>query len=203
MLSNAMTGSGRTPGPWLFALPGFVTVTFVFDMFDLGQPNLVLLAMMLYGFWLLQHQRPWMAGSMFALATAIKVFPVAVLPYLVWRRHGRRPRAWSFSLGVFLFVRAGAVSRLPAQRRRAEDLVPGHGRIEFGEGIWPARRAELVVGQPVHHRDDAPADAAGQLQPGRSDQAAAHDECRRSRLQDRELGRARDLACDRARLSSR
>src|SRR5262249_22698754 len=33
--SNAMTGSGRTPGPWLFALPGFVTITFVFDMFDL------------------------------------------------------------------------------------------------------------------------------------------------------------------------
>ena len=26
-LSNAMTGSGRIPGPWLAALPGFVTVT--------------------------------------------------------------------------------------------------------------------------------------------------------------------------------
>ncbi len=56
--SHAMAGSGRTPGPWLFALPGFATVTFVFDMFDLGQPNLVLLVMMLYGFWLLQHERP-------------------------------------------------------------------------------------------------------------------------------------------------
>ena len=77
--SHAMAGSGRKPGPWLEALPGFVTVTFVFDMFDLGQPNLVLLAMMLYGFWLLRDQRGWMAGSMFALATAIKVFPVAVL----------------------------------------------------------------------------------------------------------------------------
>ncbi len=42
-----MTGSGRRPGPWLEALPAIVTVTFVFDMFDLGQPNLVLLAMML------------------------------------------------------------------------------------------------------------------------------------------------------------
>jgi hypothetical protein len=48
--SNAMTGSGRIPGPWLFALPGFVTVTLVFDMFDLGQPNLILLAMMLFEF---------------------------------------------------------------------------------------------------------------------------------------------------------
>jgi hypothetical protein len=85
-LSNAMTGSGRIPGPWLAALPGFVTVTFVFDMFDLGQPNLILLAMMLLGFWLLQHGRTWSAGGMFALATAIKVFPVAVFPYLLWRR---------------------------------------------------------------------------------------------------------------------
>jgi hypothetical protein len=99
-LSNAMTGSDRIPGPWLAALPGFATLSFVFDMFDLGQPNLVLLAMMLYGFWLLQHDRPWFAGSMFALATAIKVFPVAVLPYLVWRRRW----ASAASMGVFLVV---------------------------------------------------------------------------------------------------
>jgi Glycosyltransferase family 87 len=103
-LSNAMTGSGRTPGPWLFALPGFATVTFVFDMFDLGQPNLVLLAMMLLGFWLLQHERPWMAGGMFALATAIKVFPVAVLPYLVWRRRWASVASMAVFLGILLFV---------------------------------------------------------------------------------------------------
>jgi hypothetical protein len=103
-LSNAMTGSGRTPGPWLFALPGFVTVTFVFDMFDLGQPNLILLAMMLFGFWLLQHGRPWSAGSLFALATAIKVFPVAVFPYLLWRRQWASAAGMVVFLGVFLFV---------------------------------------------------------------------------------------------------
>ena len=101
---NAMTGSGRTAGVWLFALPGFVTVTFVFDMFDLGQPNLVLLALMLYGFWSMQHQKSWMAGAMFALATAIKVFPVAVLPYLVWRRHWKALASMVIFLGVFLFI---------------------------------------------------------------------------------------------------
>jgi glycosyl transferase family 87 len=103
-LSNAMTGSGRTPGPLLFALPSIVTVTSVFDMFDLGQPNLMLLAMMLYGFWLLQHKRPWMAGSMFALATAIKVFPVAVFPYLVWRRKWAAMASMAAFLGVLLFI---------------------------------------------------------------------------------------------------
>jgi hypothetical protein len=104
MLSNAMTGSGRTPGPWLEALPALVTVTFVFDMFDLGQPNLVLLAMMLYGFWSLQHQRSWLAGFMFALATAIKVFPIAVLPYLVWRRKWGAAVATVAFTGMLLYI---------------------------------------------------------------------------------------------------
>jgi hypothetical protein len=64
----------------------------------------MLLAIMLYGFWLLQHARPWMAGSMFALATAIKVFPVAVLPYLVWRREWKATAGTLVFLGLFLFV---------------------------------------------------------------------------------------------------
>ncbi|MEY9415742.1 hypothetical protein ABIF69_002184 [Bradyrhizobium japonicum] len=102
--SNAMTGSGRRPGPWLEALPAIVTVTFVFDMFDLGQPNLVLLAMMLWGFWLLQRQRSWLAGFLFALATAIKVFPIAVLPYLVWRRKWAATVATVAFTGILLYV---------------------------------------------------------------------------------------------------
>jgi hypothetical protein len=103
-LSNAMTGSDKIPGPWLQALPAFVTVTSVFDMFDLGQPNLILLAMMLWGFWLLQRGRPWSAGSLFALATAIKVFPVAVLPYLVWRRRWVTAASMVAFLGLLLLV---------------------------------------------------------------------------------------------------
>lgn len=103
-LSHAMTGSGKEPNQWLYFLPGFVTISFVFDMFDLGQPNLMLLALMLYGFWLLQHARPWLGGSMFALATAIKVFPVAVLPYLVWRRQWWAAVSMIVFTLVFLFV---------------------------------------------------------------------------------------------------
>jgi len=107
-----MTGSDKIPGPWLFALPGFVTVTFVFDMFDLGQPNLMLLAMMLYGFWLLQRARPWMAGSMFALATAIKVFSGCgcCLSALAQAAGGRREHA-SFSRRISVRG-AGADPRL-------------------------------------------------------------------------------------------
>jgi hypothetical protein len=103
-LSNAMTGAGKAPEPWLAALPSVLTISFVFDMFDLGQPNLVLLAMMLLGFWWLQHGRAWASGSMFALATAIKVFPVAVLPYLLWRRQWASAASMVIFLGIFLFA---------------------------------------------------------------------------------------------------
>ena len=103
-LCHAMTGSGRAPGQWMYFFSGLVTIGFVFDMFDLGQPNLVLLALMMYGFWSMQQQRPWMAGSMFALATAIKVFPVAVFPYLVWRRQWTALASMAVFLVVFLFV---------------------------------------------------------------------------------------------------
>jgi hypothetical protein len=103
-LSNAMTGSGKTPDPWLEALPGIVTITFVFDMFDLGQPNLVLLAMMLLGFLWLGQERAWLSGSVFALAAAIKVFPVAVLPYLLWRRRWVSATSMIAFLGIFLFL---------------------------------------------------------------------------------------------------
>jgi hypothetical protein len=79
-------------------------ISFTFDMFDLGQPNLVLLALMLLGFWFLQHGRSWSSGSLFALATAIKVFPVAVLPYLVWRRQWASAASMAIFLVVFLIV---------------------------------------------------------------------------------------------------
>lgn len=104
LLSNAMTGSEKIPGPWLAALPGFVTVAFVFETYALGQPNLVLLAMMLMGFWGLQRGRSWAAGALFALATAIKVFPVAVFPYLLFRGHWRAAAGMVIFLAVFLVV---------------------------------------------------------------------------------------------------
>lgn len=103
-LSDAMTGDGKAAGPWLAALPSIAMISFTFDMFDLGQPNLVLLAMMLWGFWLLQHDRPWSSGSLFALATAVKVFPVAVLPYLVWRRQWASVASMVVFLAVFLIA---------------------------------------------------------------------------------------------------
>ena len=168
-LSSAMTGSGRTPGPWLYALPGFATVTFVFDMFDLGQPNLVLLAMMLYGFWLVQHERPWMAGSMFALATAIKVFPVAVFPYLVWRRQWAAAASMVVFTAIFLFVVPAPVRGFQHNVSELKTWFQGmvgtsseQGFGQRGEQNWSWVNQSIIavthrLTRPVNYNQDDPA----------------------------------------------
>ena len=167
--SNAMTGAGRNPSPWLFALPAFVTVSFVFDMFDLGQPNLLLLVMMLYGFWLLQHERPWMAGSMFALATAIKVFPVAVFPYLLWRRQWKAVAGMVVFLGIFLFVVPAPVrgyqhnvSELKTWYQGMVGSSSEQGFGQRGEQNWSWVNQSIIavthrLTRPVNYNQDNPA----------------------------------------------
>ena len=168
-LSHAMAGSDRVPSPWLVFFSGFVTIGFVFDMFDLGQPNLVLLALMLYGFWLLQHERRWMAGSMFAFATAIKIFPVAVLPYLVWRRQWAALASMLVFLGVFLFVVPAPVRgfqhNLVELKTWYEGMVASSSEKGFGqrdEQNWSWVNQSIIavthrLTRPVNYNQDYPA----------------------------------------------
>jgi Glycosyltransferase family 87 len=168
-LSHAMAGSDRVPSPWLVFFSGFVTIGFVFDMFDLGQPNLVLLALMLYGFWLLQHERRWMAGSLFALATAIKIFPVAVLPYLVWRRQWAALASMLVFLGVFLFVVPAPVRgfqhNVAELKTWYEGMVASSSEKGFGqrdEQNWSWVNQSIIavthrLTRPVNYNQDDPA----------------------------------------------
>jgi hypothetical protein len=170
-LSNTMTGSGRTPAPWLAALPSIVSISFIFDMFDLGQPNLILLSMMLFGFWLLQHGRPWASGSMFALATAIKVFPVAVLPYLLWRRHWASATSLIVFLGIFLFVVPAPVrgfqhniSELKTWYQGMVGASSEQGFGQRGEQNWSWVNQSIIavthrLTRPVNYNQDNPAKA--------------------------------------------
>lgn len=103
-LSQALSGATHPANRWIEALPSSVVLVFVFDQFDLGQPNLLLLTLMLAGFWLIRKDRPVMAGGLFALATAIKAFPVAVLPYLIWRWQWRAVGGMLAGLVLLLVV---------------------------------------------------------------------------------------------------
>jgi len=151
------------------ALPSVLTISFVFDMFDLGQPNLVLLAMMLLGFWWLQHGRAWASGSMFALATAIKVFPIAVLPYLLWRRHWASAASMVIFLGVLLFVIPAPIrgfqhniGELKAWYQGMVGSSSEQGFGQRGEQNWSWVNQSIIavthrLTRPVNYNQDNPA----------------------------------------------
>ena len=89
--------------PLLYLLPSACCVFSVHDMYLLGQPNLLLLALLLGAFACLRTGRDLAAGLLVALAVAIKAFPILVVPYLVYRRHWRA-LAWAVGFLAALLV---------------------------------------------------------------------------------------------------
>jgi len=104
LLSNALSSEKPVKNIWIAALPTLIMLPYVSQMFDIGQPNMLLLMLMLLGFWWMQAGRNWLAGSMFAVAVAIKAFPIAVLPYLLWRRRWWAALSMVVFTGVFLAI---------------------------------------------------------------------------------------------------
>ena len=101
-LSDRLSGESRPKPWWVVALPSAILLPIIGETFNLGQPNLMLLAMMLAGLALLQSGREGSAGAMFALAAALKAFPVAILPYLLWRRRWRAAAVMTICAAFFL-----------------------------------------------------------------------------------------------------
>jgi hypothetical protein len=108
-LSNRLAGNEDKMELWSVALPVAVTLPFVYDQFHLGQPNVLLLALMLYGFLLLRADRGWLAGLPFATAAAIKAFPVMIFPYLLWRRQWRTAASMAAFMMLFLVAMPGTI----------------------------------------------------------------------------------------------
>lgn len=84
----------------LYLLPTACCAPYVWDIYLLGQSNLLLLACMLGAFVCLQWKRNWYAGALIALATSIKAFPILSIIYLVYRR---RWKATLFTLAFLFF----------------------------------------------------------------------------------------------------
>ena len=103
-LSESLSGRPGRKAWWVVALPSILLIGPIYDMFDLGQPNLMLLAIMLAGLLLLDRKQELGAGAMFAAATALKAFPVAVFPYLLWRRRWRAAGSMAVMTAVFLVL---------------------------------------------------------------------------------------------------
>jgi hypothetical protein len=87
-LSAVLAGGNRgTTNLWLHLIPSLLVIVYVWSSYHLGQPSLVLLALMLGAFAALRTKREMVAGGLIAVAAAIKAFPVIAIIYLVYRRY--------------------------------------------------------------------------------------------------------------------
>jgi len=80
-------GDDRTTNPWLYLIPSLLVIVYIWSSYHLGQPHLVLLALMLGAFVTLRTKREIVAGGLIAVASAIKAFPVLAIVYLIYRRY--------------------------------------------------------------------------------------------------------------------
>ncbi|PYI90751.1 MAG: hypothetical protein DME97_16355 [Verrucomicrobia bacterium] len=98
------TGEWRRAHLLVYLLPSLVMGAYVWGNFLLGQPSLVLLALMLGAFIALQRQFRWLAGALVAIATTIKAFPFIAIVYLVYRRYWISIASLLLSLAFLLFL---------------------------------------------------------------------------------------------------
>jgi hypothetical protein len=114
----ARTGARRHP--LLAIVPSLSVIVLIYNIYLLGQPNLLLLALLLGAFACLRLGWEVGAGALVATAAAIKAFPLMVLGYLVYRRMWTASVATVVVLAAWLLV-APLPYRTPAQA--VDDLV--------------------------------------------------------------------------------
>jgi hypothetical protein len=162
-LSQRLAGAPAKQAWWVIALPSVLALPFIWDMYDLGQPNLMLLAMVLAGLALLRDQREWSAGAMFAAAAALKAFPVAIFPYLIWRRRWRAAASMAVMTAAFLLLVPapfrGFERNLAEVQRWAGGMVFSASEKGFGqrpEQNWGWKNNSIIA---VTHRYVRPINA--------------------------------------------
>jgi hypothetical protein len=129
-------GDEHTTNPWLYLIPSLLVIVYIWSSYHLGQPNLVLVALMLGAFVLLRAKREILAGGLIAVAAAIKAFPVLAIIYLVYRRYWRAAISLVAILIFLLLI-------LPAPFRGFERAW--HDLEKWSAGML--RYSEVTVGQ--------------------------------------------------------
>ncbi len=110
----AGSGGRRHRHPLVVIVPTLSVIVLIHNIYLLGQPNLMLLALLLGAFACLRLGREVAAGALVATAAAIKAFPILVLGYLVYRRMWRASIATVAALAAWLLI-APLAFRTPAQ----------------------------------------------------------------------------------------
>ena len=107
-------GPGGRRHPLVVIVPTLSVIVLIHNIYLLGQPNLMLLALLLGAFACLRLGHQVAAGALVATAAAIKAFPILVLGYLVYRRMWKASFATVAALAAWLLI-APLPFRTPAQ----------------------------------------------------------------------------------------
>jgi hypothetical protein len=130
------SGQRAVTNVWLYLIPSLVVIVYIWSSYHLGQPNLVLLALMLGAFVALRTRHEIIAGGLIAIAAAIKAFPVLAVIYLVYRRYWKAAASLVAILVFLLLV-------LPAPFRGFERAL--HDLEKWSAGML--KYSEVTVGQ--------------------------------------------------------
>jgi len=93
----------------LYIVPSLAVVPYIWDTYLLGQVNLFLLVLVLGSFLALRKKRGILAGLLLGLAIAIKVFPLPVVIYFLFRKQWLAALSTFASCVLFLAVAPGAI----------------------------------------------------------------------------------------------
>ena len=115
------TGHFRKAHPLLYLVPSLFVIPFVNDMFLLGQPAVLLLALCLGSFLALRRHRPGLSGFLVATAAAMKAYPIILIGYFIYRKEWRASAATVLGL-VFYFAIFPLSYRTTAQSRQDVQL---------------------------------------------------------------------------------
>jgi glycosyl transferase family 87 len=129
-------GDQDTTNPWLYLIPSLLVIVYIWSSYHLGQPNLVLLALMVGAFVALRANHEVVAGGLIAVAAAIKAFPVLAIIYLVYRRYWKAALSLVATLLFLLLI-------LPAPFRGFEGAW--HDLEKWSAGML--KYSEVSVGQ--------------------------------------------------------
>src|SRR6266478_7831794 len=97
-------GNRGITNSWLYLIPSLLVIVYIWSSYHLGQPNLVLLALMLGAFVALRTNREIVAGALIAIAAGIKAFPVIAIVYLTYRRYWTAAASLVVTLVFLLLV---------------------------------------------------------------------------------------------------
>src|SRR5207248_4408436 len=125
-----------TTNSWLYLIPSLLVIVYIWSSYHLGQPSLVLLALMLDAFVALRTKREIVAGSFIAVAAATRAFPVRAITHLVSRRYWKAAVSLVATLLFLLFI-------LPAPLRGFER--GWHGLEKWSAGML--KYSDVTVGQ--------------------------------------------------------